>query len=110
MTPSTKLSVSIIIPNFNGENLLNKHMPDVINASNGAQIIVVDDASTDGSRELIKQSFPNVMLLCLPKNLRFAAACNAGVKKASGEIIVLLNTDVSPKSDFLNYLVKEFAD
>jgi GT2 family glycosyltransferase len=76
----------------------------------GWEIIVVDDASTDNSVSFLKVNFPQIKVVVHQKNKRFAAACNSGVKAAKGKIVVLLNNDVSPEVDFLNPLVKHFAD
>jgi O-antigen biosynthesis protein len=107
---SVDISVSIIIPNYNGRNLLAKHLPAVVHAAGNAEIIVVDDASTDDSVAYLKKRFPQIKIMTHSKNLRFAAACNTGVAAATGEVVVLLNTDVSPEPDFLPPLIRPFAD
>lgn len=109
------MKVSIVIPNWNGKRLLEKNLPSVIKAcqewgETDWEIIVVDDASTDESLIFLEENYPQVKVAVHQKNQRFAAACNTGVKKAKGEIVVLLNNDVSPKSDFLKPLVKHFKD
>jgi GT2 family glycosyltransferase len=105
------MKISIIIPNFNGEENLKNNLPRVIKAaahgSHETEIIVVDDTSTDKSREILK-SFPRVITLENEQNQGFAATCNAGVKKSTGEIIILLNSDVYPAEDFINPLVSHF--
>ena len=58
-----KYSVSIVLPNWNGEVLLAKNLPAVIAASKGAQIIVADDASTDESIAMIKMNFPQITIV-----------------------------------------------
>ena len=98
---SSNWSVSLIIPNYNGRQLLAENLPQVMAAARGAEVIVVDDASTDDSVAWLKQRYPLVRLVSLKQNRRFARACNAGVKAARGEIVVLLNNDVSPQVDFL---------
>lgn len=107
------MSCSIVIPNYNGSKLLQKHLPQVIEASKSVknvEIIIVDDASTDDSITLLKNQFPQIKVIIHQKNMRFAAACNTGVKKALGDIIVLLNNDVAPKEDFLKPLLSHFSD
>lgn len=110
MKNSKKLSVSIVIPNYNGEKLMPKHLPNVIKYSPGAEIIVVDDASTDDSVKMLKREFPSVKVVALKQNSRFAAACNAGFNKATGEIVVLLNSDVSPRAGYLKPLLAHFEN
>lgn len=101
------MTFSIVIPNYNGEALLQRNLPKIINQA--IEIIIVDDASTDDSIQIIK-SFPRVRLIENQKNLGFASTVNRGVKAARGEIVVLLNTDVYPEKGFLKYLLPHFED
>lgn len=104
------MQVSIVIPTYNGKSLLKKNLPQVIKAASGAEIVVVDDASTDGTAEFIKNKFPKVKLVQHTKNLRFAESCNSGVWAAKGEVVILLNSDVVPQKGFLKPLLKHFED
>ncbi|OGY46183.1 MAG: hypothetical protein A2840_02485 [Candidatus Buchananbacteria bacterium RIFCSPHIGHO2_01_FULL_47_11b] len=105
------MNVSFVIPNYNGKHLLQKHLPAVFaSARGGDEVIVVDDASTDGSVKFIKTAFPQVRVIVQQKNMRFAEACNAGVRAAKHPLVFLLNTDVSPEKDALEYLVPHFED
>lgn len=112
------MKVSIIIPNFNGATLLKKNLPAIQKAAvkyekhsgNSVQIIIADDASTDDSKRVALTIVPEVLYLEHDVNTGFATNVNRGVKKAMGEIIVLLNTDVTPKEDFLIPLVKHFSE
>lgn len=113
--------ISIIIPNYNGEELLGKNLPKVLEAveyyqkksSAGIEIIVVDDGSTDSSESVISNfqfKISNLKFIKNEKNLGFAPTVNHGVKEAKGEIIILLNTDVAPNRDFLEPLLSNFKD
>lgn len=93
--------ISVIIPNFNGKNLLKKNLPSVIKNCPDCQIIVVDDASTDGSVEFLKENFRKIKTIDHQKNKGFVGAVNSGVKAASGQYVLLLNSDVSPREGFL---------
>ncbi len=104
------LSVSIVIPNWNQADLLAKNLPTVITAAPSAEIIVADDASSDGSMELIKKKFPQITLVENKFQQGFAGNVNSGVAKAIGDIVVLLNTDVRPEIGFLDPLVAHFSD
>lgn len=121
------MKISIIIPNYNGNELLKKNLPTVLNVKGMEEIIVVDDGSTDESVSYIKdqihqlaekfESFnstqgKNAKLKIIEneKNLGFSSTVNRGVKEAKGEIIVLLNTDVSPEPDFLKPLLSRFSN
>lgn len=107
---SKNLSVSIVIPNYNGKNLLAKNLPFVFEAAAGCEVIVVDDASTDDSVQWLKKTYPDVKLVTHEVNHRFAAACNSGIAAATSEIVILLNTDVIPTDDFLTPLQAAFTD
>ncbi|MBI5123281.1 glycosyltransferase family 2 protein [Candidatus Roizmanbacteria bacterium] len=108
-----KKTVSLIIPNYNGAKLLAKNLPKVLAAANyysqNTEIIVVDDGSTDDSKEILN-NFPKVTVIAKKKNEGFSSACNLGVAKANGDIVVLLNTDVWPEENFLNFLVPHFTN
>ena len=69
---------------------------------------MVDDASTDSSLSVLKL-YPALRVIENKKNHGFAAACNIGVKEATGDVVVLLNSDVYPAEDFLDDLVHHFA-
>jgi GT2 family glycosyltransferase len=89
---------------------MKKHLGKVIAASEGAQIVVADDMSTDGSVEYLRKNFPAVVVVERAKREGFAANVNAGVAKATGDIVILLNTDVEPEKGFLKPLLAHFKD
>lgn len=99
-----KVRLSIIIVNYNTKDLLKQCLKSVI----GYEIIVVDNASTDGSVEMVEKEFPQVRLVKNKKNLGFAKANNQGLRLVQGEYILFLNSDtVVPKktiASLLSYL------
>lgn len=106
------MKISIVIPNFNGAKLLEKNIPFVLKAANQVQdteVIVVDDASTDNSKEVLSQ-FKEIHLLENSKNKGFARSINKGVGYSKGDIVILLNSDVQPDEKFLKPLIKHFFD
>lgn len=105
-----KNRVSVVIPNFNGEKLLSANLPKVISAVDKAEIIVVDDASTDNSLKVLEKFLPRVKVVKRKQNSGFASAVNSGVKSTSGEYILLLNSDVYPEQNFLSFLLPYFKD
>lgn len=93
-----KKSVSIIIPNFNGLNLLQQYLPFTLEAIKNEnvpfEIIVVDDASTDDSVGFLKQNFPQVIVHQNKVNKGFSYTCNKGLEAAKYELSLFLNSDV----------------
>src|SRR5208337_2406029 len=107
------VSASVVIPTWNGKDLLEKFLPSVVAAlaANPAnEIVVVDNGSTDGSAEFVRSAFPQVKLLALTTNLGFGGGSNAGFRAASNDIVVLLNNDMRVDVGFLGPLLEGFAD
>ncbi|PCJ42790.1 MAG: hypothetical protein COA71_04620 [SAR86 cluster bacterium] len=106
------LKCSIIIPNYNGEKLLQENLPSVISESKNfhsdCEIIIVDDASTDNSVKILQEKFPTVKLVQHKTNKGFAAGIHSGVAAANYELVFLLNSDVQPVANCLNKLEKYF--
>lgn len=114
MTEEPLPSVSFIIPNYNGAELLRKNLPAVLAAAEhygGAwEVLVVDDASRDDSLRVLATEFPRVIRIRHELNQGFAAAVHSGVAAASGDCLILLNSDVRPDADFIGPLVRHLAD
>jgi GT2 family glycosyltransferase len=112
------MSISIIIPNYNGEELLKKNLPIVFESLSGilmqdSEVIVVDDLSSDKSLDVLDQfqeKYNNLKIIRNDKNFGFSSTVNKGVAHAKGDIIILLNTDVSPQKDFIFPLIGHFKD
>ncbi len=106
-------TVSVVMPNLNGEILLEKNLPYLLKAkensfNNIKEIIIVDDGSWDNSVSLIKSKFPQVKLVRHKVNRGFSASVNTGVRSAKGDLILLINTDVLPEEDFLISVIPHF--
>lgn len=100
---------SIVIPNWNGK----RHLPTCLNALRAqrypnVEVIVADNASTDGSRELLASDYPEVRLVPLSENRGFTGACNAGMRAACGEYIALLNNDTEADPNWVREVVAAF--
>ena len=104
-------NASLVIPNWNGRELLEKYLPSVVEACTaGDEVIVVDNASTDGSAEFLRLHFPQVRVLQMERNLGFGGGSNAGVRAARHRIVVLLNNDMRATPRFLSSLLEGFTD
>ena len=104
------MNLSVVIPNYNGEELLGKNLPKVLSSVEDAEIIVVDDASSDGSLKVLGNFKHKIKIIKNEKNLGFSSTVNRGVKEAKGGIVILLNTDVIPEKGFLDPLLSHFKD
>ncbi len=101
---------SVVIPNWNGRHFLDACLNSLQQQTyNDIEIIVVDNASDDGSQALIREGFPQVQLLTLPENRGFTGACNIGMQAASGEIIALLNNDTEVDVNWVKEIVEGFC-
>jgi GT2 family glycosyltransferase/glycosyltransferase involved in cell wall biosynthesis len=110
--PDTR-SASIVIPNWNGIDLLKKYLPSVIAAADqcpGSEVIVVDNGSTDGSAPFLAENYPQVRLIALNENLGFGGGSNEGFQHAKRDIVVLLNSDMRVDREFLRPLLNAFTD
>jgi len=91
------IDLSVIIVSYNTRSLLDKCLStlihDAVNFSINIEIIVVDNASADGTENMIRERYPKVHLLINRKNLGFGQANNTGIKIAQGRKILLLNSD-----------------
>jgi GT2 family glycosyltransferase/glycosyltransferase involved in cell wall biosynthesis len=106
-------AATVVIPNWNGRDLLEKYIPSICTALAGNaanQILVVDNGSSDGSVEFLRETFPDVTVLALPTNLGFGGGSNAGFRAARNDIVVLLNSDMRVAPDFLAPLLEGFSD
>lgn len=110
-------SISIIIPTFNGLELLRRYLRSVVEAvdhwSKGkegglAEIIVVDDGSADNSGGFIKENFPRIKVVILESQRGFARACNYGAKCSRGQVLIFLNNDVWVEREFIQPLLDGF--
>ena len=103
--------ISIIIPNWNGENLLFNCLKSIYRINwPYYEIIVVDNGSVDNSVDLVKQNFPQAVLIENKKNLGFARACNQGAKIAQGEILFFLNSDTEIKNNIFEPIYNFFVN
>ena len=106
-----KPSVTVIVLNWNGKDLTIECLESLkqVNYSN-FNILVVDNGSTDGSVELLKEKFPEVSILVLEKNLGYAGGNNRGfdsLKHDQPEYVIFLNNDTIVDENFIEPLVEQ---
>jgi GT2 family glycosyltransferase len=99
---------AVVIPSWNGAHFLAECLRSLAEQSHEAEVIVVDNGSTDRSAELVRAQFPGVTLLALPSNRGFAGAVNVGIAHAlrsGAEYVALLNNDAVAEPDWLERLI-----
>ncbi len=110
----SQLRASLVISTWNGRHLLETCLPRVLRAVAHAggrhEVIVVDDASSDDTVEFVRREFPEVRLLALERNVRFARANNSAARVAEGDVLVFLNNDMHVAPDFLPPLLRHFEN
>jgi GT2 family glycosyltransferase len=102
------LDLSVVIVNWNVRDLLQRCVESVLSGQRSitTEIIVVDNASTDGSVEMLRAEFPQTIVIANPENRGFPAANNQGIVAARGRYVLLLNPDTQVLADALDTLVQ----
>lgn len=102
------MDLSIVIVNYNVRDLLIDAIDSVVEASHDleTEIIVVDNASTDGAVELLDREYPAVITVRLEKNIGFGRANNVGIERSRGRYILLLNPDTVVEEETLREMIR----
>ncbi len=107
-------SISVVLPNYNGRELLEENLPTLYEALNSHsmayEIIVVDDCSTDESVIFLASTYPDITILNNEKNSGFSVTCNKGIQYATRDLICVSNTDVTFHKDYFLYGTDYFDD
>jgi GT2 family glycosyltransferase len=99
--------ISVVVLNFNGKRYLEKCLSSLASQTyEDFEVIVVDNASSDGSVDCLKAQFPWARIVKNEKNLGFAGGTNSGIRQARGDYILTLNNDTQVDRCFLECLVK----
>lgn len=115
------MKIDIVIPNYNGSHLIKKNIPHVLKALKDfkdSSIIIVDDCSTEEDKRQLRLAIDSfnfssktpITLIEHKKNMGFSSAVNTGVKASRADLVVLLNSDVMPKEDFLLSPLEKFKN
>ena len=105
------IDLSVAIPSWNTREFLDQCLRSVYETAKGFsfEVIVVDNASSDGSPEMVASKYPHVKLVRNRTNLGFAAACNIGFKHSTGRYFLILNSDTIVLPNAFAYLI-QFMD
>ena len=101
-------SLAIVILNWNGKHLLERFLPSVIAHSEGARLIVADNASSDDSIVFIRAHYPQVQIIENRDNYGFAGGYNEALKEVDADLLCLLNSDVEVTSGWLAPVLELF--
>jgi GT2 family glycosyltransferase len=94
---------SVVVVNWNGKHLLNDCLKSLqLQLFDDFETIVVDNGSSDGSVEFVREHYPEVQILALPRNLGFCGGNNEGIRRSRGDWLVLLNNDTEVVSGYLS--------
>ncbi|MBC8052802.1 MAG: glycosyltransferase family 2 protein [Sphingobacteriaceae bacterium] len=99
--------VSVVILNWNGKHYLEKFLPSVLKSSYpNVEVVVGDNASTDGSKEYISENFPTVTFISNKENMGFAGGYNAILSQVEADYFILLNSDVEVTETWIGPVIE----
>jgi GT2 family glycosyltransferase len=105
-----RVTADVVIATWKARDLLERCLSALRADPSEKTVIVVDNASGDGTIELVREQFPEVKLVELPENVGFGRAINAGARAGTGEAIVLVNDDAIVTPGFVDAIVAPFSD
>ena len=103
------MKTAVVILNWNTEGFLKEFLPGLLRSVErveGAEVIVADNASTDGSLKVMKEEFPGVRTIALEKNFGFTGGYNKAFEQIEADLFVLINSDIEVSEGWLEPLVK----
>lgn len=98
--------VAVVILNWNGKEILKTFLPSVIKYSKEAELIIVDNGSTDNSIDFLKQEYPQIRIIDNKKNYGFAEGYNKALKEIEADYYVLLNSDVEVTPSWISPIIE----
>ncbi len=104
------MTISVVIVSYNVKEFLQQCILSLKKSLEGinSEVIIVDNDSVDGSPEMVRRNFPEVICIENRENRGFAYACNQGIDKSSGEFILLLNPDTMVREDSISIMINFF--
>lgn len=99
---SQSSNIAVVILNYNGRHWLEKFLPSVIEHSERAEIIIVDNGSTDDSFVYLNKKYPTIKTIVLDQNYGFTGGYNRGLKELNHQYFVLLNSDIEVTPNWLD--------
>ena len=102
------MKIAVVILNWNGKALLERFLPSVLEYSKGTDVYVVDNASTDGSVDFLREHYPTIKIVENSTNGGFAKGYNEGLQHVKADVYCLLNSDVEVTPDWLEPIKNTF--
>ena len=106
---NNRMKTAVVILNWNTKGFLEEFLPTLISSVekvDGAEVVVADNASNDGSMEMMAEKFPHIKTLQFEKNLGFTGGYNRAFKEIECEYFLLINSDIEVPQDWLGPLVE----
>ena len=101
------MEVTIVIPNYNGKHFMKPCLDSLAcQTFTDFKVLVVDNASTDGSPDYMKEHYPDIEVIALDKNYGFSRAVNEGIRHADTPYVILLNNDTTVDAHYVGELVR----
>lgn len=98
--------ISIVLLNWNGKRFLKDCIDSIQQQSyRNFELIIIDNASSDGSQDLLQREYTRYQLILNDKNLGYCGGANLGIRRTQGEYVLILNPDVILNVDFLSRLM-----
>lgn len=101
---------TVVIPNYNGIQYVDECLHSLCQGTRMPEIILVDNGSGDGSRELVREKYKEVQVIEFAQNTGFSSAVNAGIRAAVTEYVILLNNDTVVDREFVENLEKALSE
>jgi len=100
-----KIKTAIVILNWNGKTFLKKFLPQVVSNRDDAEIIIIDNHSTDDSIEFLRNYFPGIRIIKHDKNYGYAKGYNLGLQQIDAEYFILLNSDIEVTVNWIDPII-----
>ena len=107
------MKTAVVILNWNGEKMIQDYLPPIVEKSGDeAQVIIIDNASTDASISFLRNNYPGLKVIQLNKNIGYAGGYNNGLQELESkyDYYVLLNSDVEVTDNWLNPIIKHLDE
>ena len=104
------MTVALVVLNWNGKEILERFLPEMLQYSKEATIYVIDNNSLDDSIDLLATKFPDIKRIINKENLGYAGGYNAGLKNIKEDLICLINNDIRVTKNWLPPIINFFKN